>query len=262
MNTQNKDEELFVSRIEELCRRCTERYSPQFTVFLDGRKKNVAERCVACYRDSVVPVFFGGFDDAERCVLGLFPKDIYGFLEQFELYELFDIKFLKIKGSGFSSFSHRDCMGSILALGITRESMGDIFVPDDGKEAYVVLSNVAAEYVLQNLDFVARDKVRTTLIEYSVLPKPERKFQAISGTVASFRLDCVLAMCTGLSREKAKQMITSGLVNVNHFEELRCDIDLCEKDVISVRGKGRFVVETIGDLTRKGRNRVVVHKMI
>ena len=57
-------------------------------------------------------------------------------------------------------------------------------------------------------------------------------------------------------------MISSGLVNVNHFEETRCDVDLSEEDMLSVRGYGRFVVKEFGSLTRKGRNRVVVHKMI
>ena len=262
MNIQNKDDELFLSRIEELCQRCVERYSPQFTSFLDGRQLSIAERIVLPFNENVIALFFGGFSDCERCMLGLFPRDIYGFSDEKELYDLFDMKYIRIKGSGFSSFSHRDCMGSILALGITRESMGDIYVNEKGNDAYVALTSVAGEYVLQSLDFVARDKVKVSVVERSLLPVVERKFQVISGTVASFRLDCVLSLCIGLSREKVKQMIVSGLVNVNHFEELRCDVELSEKDVLSVRGKGRFVVESIGDLTRKGRNRIVVHKMI
>ena len=72
----------------------------------------------------------------------------------------------------------------------------------------------------------------------------------------------MISLVTNVSREKAKVMISSGLVNVNHFEETRCDVDLSEEDILSVRGYGRFVVKEFGSLTRKGRNRVVVHKMI
>ena len=187
---------------------------------------------------------------------------MYSETDEDELHSMFDVKAIKITGSGFSTFSHRDCMGSILALGIKRETMGDIYVPSDNKSAYICLTDVAAQYLKDNLDFIARDKVKVEIIDAKSLPVAEKKFAVISGTVASERLDCIIALATNLSREKSKQLINAGLVNVNHFEETRCDIELCEGDILSVRGYGRFVLVELGGLTRKGRNRVVVHKMI
>ncbi len=259
--TQGKEEMLFLQRLSELCERSRTRYCPEFTHFLDGRELSVATDFLNSQRDVRI-VRYGGFDGAERCVVGIFPRDIYSDTDENELYAMFDVKGVSIKGSGFSSFSHRDVMGSVLALGVKRETMGDIYVPDDSKSAYICMSSIAAQYVCDSLEFVSRDKVKCLVVEADVLPIPERKFAVISGTVASERLDCIISLVTKTSREKAKIMINSGLVGVNHVPEMRSDAQLSEGDLLSVRGYGRFKVVEMGGLTRKGRNRVVVHKMI
>ena len=262
INHDDKSEVLFLQRLGELCQRSKERYCPQFTNFLDGRALRIAKEYLGKIGSDVICMGFGGFSDVEREVIGIFPKDIYEYCEPEEFKEQFEISALKISGSGFNTFSHRDVMGSLLGLGIKRETMGDIYVESDGKCAYVCLTKIAAEYVADNLEFVARDKVNITVIKTAELPVPERKFAIISGTVASERLDCILSLATNLSREKAKQLIVSGLVNVNHFEELRCDVSLEEGDILSVRGYGRFKIAEFGGVTKKGRNRILIHKMI
>ena len=262
MKQDSKNDVLFLQRLDELAQRAAERYCPEFTHFLDGRNLRVALEHLKRYSESVIVLTFGGFDGAERCVVGVFPKDVYLGADESEMFSMFDVKAIKISGSGFATFSHRDCMGSVLALGIKRETMGDIYVPSDGKSAYICLTDVAAEYLKENLEFISRDKVKVEIVDADKLPVPERKFAVISGTVASERLDCIVALATNLSREKTKQLINAGLVNVNHFEETRCDFELCEGDILSVRGFGRFVLVELGGLTLKGRNRVIVHKMI
>ena len=262
MTPSDKDDVLFKQKVADKCNRAAQNYSPEFTHFLDGRQKRMALEVCSSYSESIIAVCYGGFDDAERVRVGMFPKDVYGYVtDEKEFFEQFDVSALKIDGSGFSSFGHRDVMGSVLALGIKREVVGDIYLPDD-RCAYVCLCDAATGYVLENLDCVARDKVKVKSVPCETLPKAEKKFTVVSGTVASDRLDCIVALCTGLSREKAKQMISSGLVNVNHFEELRCDNPVLEGDVISIRGYGRFVLQEHGGLSKKGRLKTVVHKMI
>lgn len=266
IKVDGKDDSLFVQRLSDLKSRCTERYSPEFTNFLDGRQLRIANEYLMQFKDELVVFDFGGFKYAERKIIGLFPRDIYGYSdengENDVFVSMFDMTAVKIQGSGFSSFSHRDCLGSVLALGIKRETVGDIFVSDDGKSAYVCLTKVAADFVLENLESVARDKVKCVRVAFSELPVLEKKYAEIAGTVASERLDCIIGLALNVSREKAKQLIASGLVSVNHFEELRCDFCLCEGDILSVRGYGRFVLHELGSLTRKGRTRATIHKMI
>lgn len=262
INQDNKNDILFIQRLSELSIRATERFCPEFTNFLDGRALRIAKEYLTAQNENVLTLTYGGFDQSERQVVGVFPKDIYGYSDVSELEEMFEISGIVIKGSGFNRFSHRDVLGSLLGLGIKRETLGDIFVESDGKCAYVCLTKIAAEYVAGNLEFVAKDKVNVSVIKVTELPAIEKKFAVISGTVASERLDCILSLATNLSREKAKQLIVSGLVNVNHFEETRCDITLEEGDILSVRGYGRFKIAEFGGITKKGRNRIAVHKMI
>lgn len=261
-SADSREETIFRQRLSEKCRRAVESYSPCFTEFVDGRNKRVALEVFAGYSADIFSVCYGGFGGAERVQIGVFPKDVYGYVDdENELLEMFDICALEIRGSGFSSFGHRDVMGSVLGLGIKRDVLGDVYLPDD-KSAYLCLTSVAADYVAQSLEFVARDKVKVRRIPISELPEIKRQYSVISGTVASDRLDCIVALCTGQSREKSKQIINSGFVSVNHFDLLKTDAEVLEDDVISIRGYGRFVLKEHGTLTKKGRLRTIVHKMI
>lgn len=262
MISSDKNDALFLQKITEKCNKAIETCSPYFTDFLDGRSKAAALEVAKGYSGQIMCISFGGFENAERVQLGFFSKDVYGYIDdEKELYEMFDISGVEIKGSGFFDFEHRDVMGSVLALGIKREVMGDVYLPDK-QSAYICMTSTCAKYVCESLDKVARDKVKVNLINADKLPKQDKKFAIISGTVASDRLDCIVSLCTGTSREKAKMMIGAGNVNVNHFEQLRTDAPVVPEDVISVRGYGRFILVEHGGLTKKGRLKTVVHKMI
>ena len=72
-------------------------------------------------------------------------------------------------------------------------------------------------------------------------------------TVASLRLDSVLASGMRTSRSKAAELIRAGLVAVDHMPEERVDYLLTEGRLLSVRGFGRIRLLTVGDRTRKDR---------
>ena len=264
MIADNLNDKLFYQRLDELAERCVTRYCPQFTHFLDERNLRITADYIEHRFSDVLCISYGGFSEAERRVVGLFPREIYndGDIAAEEFYSQFDLGAVYIGGSSFTSFSHRDVMGAVLSLGVKREAVGDIYVPQSGDEAFVCLSPVAAKYVAENLESVAKDRVRTKIIRLSELPVIERKFSVISGTVASERLDCVLSLALKVSREKAKQFVVSGVVSLNHIPETRIDCKVLEGDLLSVRGYGRFRISELGDITRKGRNRAIIHKYI
>lgn len=262
MMQREKDEAVFKQALLDKARRAVDTYTPYFTKFLDGRSLKTAEELLCGFGDEITAVSYGGFANAERVCIGMFPSAVYGYTENVsELYDMFGISAIKITGSGFSYFDHRDVLGSILGLGVKRETIGDIYLPDE-KTAFVCLTSVAASCTVDGLEFVSKDKVKVTEISLEALPVCERKFVVISGTVASERLDCIVALCTGKSREKVKDLIVGGGVSLNHFEENRADTPVCVGDVISVRGVGRFVLKEHGFLTKKGRLKTIVHKMI
>ena len=80
-----------------------------------------------------------------------------------------------------------------------------------------------------------------------------RDFREITDTVASPRLDSVVKVAARISREEAARRIESGFVSLNHMPCESVSAVVSEGDVLSVRGHGRFAVDTIGPQTKKGR---------
>jgi RNA-binding protein YlmH len=97
-------------------------------------------------------------------------------------------------------------------------------------------------------------------VDIKELIVPERKTQIITDTVASLRLDSVVASAFNLSRGKASEAITRGIVFVNHMETTKPDQQLSEGDRITLRGKGKAVLSEIGGKSRKDRQYIKIER--
>lgn len=222
-------------------------------------------------------LFFGGAEGATRKKLFAFPEYILSLADDGDLYtaaksflgeDAFgDICTLKISGGGFRDFSHRDYLGGILSLGLDRSAIGDI-APIDEYSAYIFVSRKVASFLTDG-DFsevggirIAKDKVKITRATLPSGYRIEQKFKPISDTVASSRLDCVIAALCNLSRESAKEKILDG--SVEHNYECATEVSACVQagDHISVRGTGKFLIESAADPTKKGRLRLLAKKFI
>ena len=188
--------------------------------------------------------------------------DLYETTVQFLGADAFrDITALKIAGGGFRDFSHRDYLGSLLSLGLERDVIGDI-APIDEYTAYVFVDCRVAGFLLDTELRVASDRVKVTRAALPAGYRIERKFKPIADTVASPRLDGVVAALCNLSREAAKEKIVAGEVEHNYEIAARPDAAVAAGDVLSVRGVGKFEVESVSDPTRKGRFRLIARKYI
>lgn len=166
---------------------------------------------------------------------------------------------LRADGSGFRSLSHRDFMGSILSLGIERDVIGDIVVEGEDR-AYIFCDCAIAEFISENLKKVARDGVK---VARAALPEGDfgqKKYREIRDTVASLRLDCIVASACNMSRDLAKRTVTSGVCEVNYETVDSPDRDVSAGDVFSVRGYGKYKLVSVGELNARGRLRIIIHK--
>lgn len=216
---------------------------PQFTGFLDERERAYAQGRLGNIKD-VTAEFWGGYEDAERVCAGIFP---YG-IEPTE--ESFDVTAITAVFRASASLTHRDFLGALMSLGLKREVIGDILT-ENGRCVFFVKSDVVS-YVLEQLDRVGGEGVSLSRgIEY---PLPDgAKFQAITSTVASNRLDCVVKALTNTGRDAACTLIRSGRVTLNYSEELSNSAAVADGAKISVRGYGKYIIDSIGPQTRKGR---------
>ena len=80
-----------------------------------------------------------------------------------------------------------------------------------------------------------------------------REFLEIPAVVSSLRLDCMVAACTRLSREKAGALIREGLVLLSHLAATVPSRIGQRGDKLSIRGKGRLLLDSVGAATKKRR---------
>ncbi len=248
--TAGTDDSVLAARIEDAVRLCTLRKSPRFVGFLDERQAVLAQRA-ACDARPEERLLWGGYEDAERVVFGVFP----GFLEPSR--EKFPVASLTLTFRRQDTLSHRDFLGALMALGIERETLGDILV-EEGR-AVLFLKEEMASFVEQNLEKVGSTGVGIERGFAEPLPAG-RGFELLSGTVASARLDCVVSELLRLSREKGAALVQSGLVALNHEPVLSVDKRIEPQDKLAVKGYGKYVVDQLGPSTKKGRLKFAARK--
>ena len=156
--------------------------------------------------------------------------------------------------------SHRDFLGSILGLGITREKIGDLLVFEDHCDALVLTET--APILRSQLSQVGRCPVSAAPIGLSELEVKPPEVKLIRDTVASLRLDAVASSGFAMARGKAAALIESGRVRLNHREVLKPDRTVSQGDTISCKGLGKFVIKEASGLSKKGRIMIVLERYI
>lgn len=189
----------------------------------------------------------GGYDISERNIIVIYPDD--NFLKLDEYLGLVQVDFSKYDTK---YLNHRMILGSVLALGIKRNGVGDIILDKD--KAYIIATKQMAKYICDHLVKVANATVSTTYLDSThhanlAIKKPS----SITGTIASLRLDCVLALALRISRTKISDEIKNKLVYVNWQLATKATLQIAEGDVITIRQKGRVVLKSIGNASKKNR---------
>ena len=247
--TLQTDEKLLLARLEDL-EQGTERGNyPHFSRFLDpGECALFLERM----HPQVPYMLWGGYEDAERKMLGFFPD----YMEPEP--SLFPIAALRL--SAPEKPGHRTILGSLMALGIERNLLGDVAMEEH--HPVIFACDSISEYLCLNLTRAGRLPVTLTEVPFHELTILPRAWEPVCGTVASLRLDCVLGLLTGASRSTAEQMIRHEQVSVNHSVCTKTSFTVSQGDVLSVRKFGRAeLLDIIGE-TKKGRMRIVLKKFI
>ncbi len=273
---------LLSARLGDLCDRAAHGVAA-VSPFLTPREGRFASHCLASRLSAGTAVLWGGFPDAERRRVILLPDYVEGMLDPVALAcdpacallgagldELSDsvraaVTVLVIRGSGYRTLSHRDYLGSVLGLGLDRDAVGDIVVGDGETEdaaAYLATDARMAEFLLSELKKVATDTVKVSRLSEGTGVLPARRLAPIRDTIASERLDCVVAALCNLSRDRAQTAIRQGLVELDYEPVTDCDRTVVPPATLSVRGVGKFVVEAFDGETRKGRLRLAAGKYI
>lgn len=254
-------DELLIAQLEDKAGQASDRYMLLAGDFLDTHQRKIAEDFAKSRKLPVRLMFYGGYEDAERCMPVFLPDYIElpeeGVPEEVE--ELLRIVRVSVPRGG-RQLSHRDYLGSLLALGLDREVTGDILVrkadEKSGGGADIIVQAEIADFIELNYSKAGRANLNVEVLPVDRLDTGTVNIEQKQDTVASLRLDSICASAFGLSRAKAAEAIRRGIVSVNSIEATRIDMEIHEKDKIVMRGKGKAVLDEIGGTSRKERVRI------
>ena len=204
------------------------------------------------YHTMIKASFSGGIINSDRNRYVIHPADYTNISFKIVVFKL-------IYNKKFYTMNHRSILGSLMALGIKRECIGDIVIKDNG-DAYFAVTLEISEFILSELHYVGKCPVELepTLDEVISVIKYEDKTYFLS----SLRLDVIVSNAYNISRSESLEMIKDELVFVNQASIKNPSMILKEGDVISVRHKGKLRVTSIGGSSKSGRIITVLSKRI
>ncbi len=250
-----KEDELLIAELDDKRIKAEYRECVTHSGFLDPRQKSVAHRVFGCR-------FWGGYEDAERCVALFFPDPGPEAGEPlFKSDEDDPLTVLRVSvPKGGRTLSHRDYLGAMLSLGIDRGVTGDILVYEGGAD--IVILKTIAEYLLSSFDKAGRTSLKCELVPCSAINPGSVTVAEKRDSVASLRLDNLVSSAFDLARGKAQDAIRMGLVFVDGLQNTKQDAFLEEGAKLVLRGRGKAVLRSVGSPNRKSRLPVVWDKYI
>ena len=236
------ENELTKKRLTELSHRAFERGYTTFSDFLNLEEISLLK---SLHTESEYNLY-GGYDNADRCVAS------FGECEEYQ-YPISCIKIEPANQKFADELSHRDFLGALMNLGINRSTLGDIIITNN--TGYLFCLNNIKEYILQNLDRIKHTTVRCT---ESVLPAEiaEKKPEPVELTVSSQRVDITVAAVFKLSRNVVTQLVNQEKVFINSKIAYKESLTLKSGDIVSVRGKGKFIFD--GEIRQTKKNKSVI----
>ena len=274
------DDKLILAQAEDRLEQCQAYDMLTHTGFLDARQQSLVRRAFGERRGDVRIAYYGGYGDADRVIMAALPyymqfeeslptQDAAGDEERNAdgtpeaVRELLTVIRATVpKGSTASrsgmALSHSDYLGALTGLGLKRTVIGDILVRDDGADI-IVLTDIA-DFLMNTFASAGRSHLSLERLPIEALKLPERTVTEIHDTVASLRLDALLAAAFRLPRGKAADAIRQGLVFVDHLEATKADMSVEEGAELVIRHKGKVRLAAVGGRSRKDRINVTFEK--
>ena len=251
---ESEEDKILLARVYDRMTTAEQRNIPAATCFLSPREQVLVQKLLP----QTELHFFGGCEGAERTVCCWIPD--YYEPEDWLLGEDGPVGAVRATFYEGDTLSHRDFLGALMGSGIKRETVGDLFV-QTGRCDFLVTKEILP-YVLQNLESAGRTKLHLQPLPLTELELPVPQVKLVRDTVATLRLDSIVAAGFGLSRAKAASAVESGRTAVNNLPCEKPDRMVEPGDKISVRGLGKMELTAVSGTTKKGRTGVIIRRYV
>lgn len=246
---KSDDDRMLLAGVLDKLEACRSRNYLTSTRFLDMHERALVQQGVRLAGGERECVFFGGYTDAERTVAVFFPD--YLTAQDAIREENSPVALLRAEKHDADTLTHRDYLGALMGLQISRDMLGDILISDHGAE--LLVQRDMAAFIQMNFAQAGRKRLSLSSVPLADIRLPEVQETEGEGSVASMRLDSMVALIFSFSRSDAQAQIAKGLVFVNQQPCMKPGHDVDVGDRITVRGKGRARILALGGTSRKGR---------
>jgi RNA-binding protein YlmH len=195
---------------------------------------------------------FGGANGCERVVARFGDEEAFGYSVPFPIVL---IKAEPVSQKFADKLTHRDILGALMNLGITRSVTGDIILIDN--VAYIFALEGISDFIVESLKVAKHTSLRCSVID--TLPEGELfKTERRTLVAVGERADAIIAKLFSLSRDEATALFNKGLVFIGGRECTNRSRELKENERVSVRGYGRFIYRGYASTTKKGKLNIEV----
>lgn len=248
------EEHFFIEKSQDLIDRVENQYSIQVTDFLNPREVEILESLVAqsylkCYKSNQ-------YHDTEYAKVIIAPE-----YYEFNMND-FDLALLEFTyNSKFNHISHRQVMGTIMnQLGIQRSIFGDILLTDGCGQ--IVVDRVMASYFTQSVTKIGKVSIQLKEVDFKTLLPRFVKVHPVEILVASWRIDAIISEILRISRSSVTKLLEKDKVRLNYTSITKVSQELNQGDLLSIRGYGRFVISNQNGLTKSGKYKLTIEKII
>ncbi len=257
---KKQDDKLCLSQVLDKIEITTKREKIEYTDFLDMYQVSLVQGFL---RKNQLKNYklYGGHEDAERRILITYPEKFDDNMLEKNYNKILKIVRVTLPEEEKGKYSHRNYLGGIVKLGLRREKVGDIIVGEDGAD--IITLAEFAEILKKELPSLTRfENAKIEIEEIQNLRKLELKVEETTIIVPSLRLDNFVSDLARTSRNKAGEIIAQERVFINGQNETKNSKQVKIGDIITIRGKGRFVIKEFTGTTRSGRTVVLVEKYV
>lgn len=265
-----KEEQILLQHYNDMIQLSYQRSIPVYSQFSSLTELELAYQALDEFyghyvSEGVQYKLFGGYSEAERKIICFLPEQ-----NNISVCEQdFPIRCVRIAPANrrfCDMLNHRDYLGTIMNLGITRDQIGDILVKKEEQGT----NQVCVGYIFCKKDkadlLLGINRIKHTTVVAGTVELDEiewtTEFKEITGSVSSFRLDAIVALAARLSRSKVLELVQNGKVFLNG----RCCTEnakkLNEGDIFTIRGYGKFLFYKANSISRKGRYQITVKQYI
>ena len=247
MNNRN-DDDLLIAKIMDKKRSCKTKNKITYSDFFNEREQMIVTKNIRL--DNAF--FFGGNDNSDRKILIFYPEKINEEIARKTMDSILSIIRISLPNEKRGEYEHKMYLSAIIKIGIERSKVGDILVYDDGADIITFEAN--KEYIKQGLSELTRFRKAKIICEniFNIREKKDN-FEETTIIVSSMRCDNIVSEIAGCSRNKACEYIEEERVLVNYEIISKPSRMVNINDIITIRGKGKFIIDEIIRNTRNER---------